>query len=107
MGLILDEKLNFKEHLKGKMSKAYKGIALLRKLQKMISRNSLLAIYKSFIHPHLDYDVIIYHQPNNGSLCQKIESIQYQAAPAITVTIHGISQTKLYNELGIESMKLI
>ena len=32
LGLILDAKLNFKEHLKAKMSKAYKGIAVLRKL---------------------------------------------------------------------------
>ena len=32
LGLILDEKLNFKEHFKEKMSKAYKGIAVLRKL---------------------------------------------------------------------------
>ena len=32
LGLILDEKLNFKEHLKEKMSKAYKAIAVLRKL---------------------------------------------------------------------------
>ena len=106
LGLILDEKLNFKEHLKEKISKAYKGIAVLRKLQNFIPRNSLLTIYKSFIRPHLDYGDIIYHQPNNGSLCQKIESVQYEAALAITGAIHGTSQTKLYNELGIESMKL-
>ena len=31
LGLILDEKLNFKEHLKEEMAKAYKGIAVLRK----------------------------------------------------------------------------
>ena len=88
------------------MSKAYKGIAVLRKLQNIILRNSLVTIYKSFICPHLDYGDIIYHQPNDGNLCQKIESIQYQAALAITGSIHGTSQTKLYNELGIESMKL-
>ena len=29
LGLMLDEKLNFKKHLKKKMSKAYKGIAAL------------------------------------------------------------------------------
>ena len=75
MGLILDEKLSFKEHLKEKMSKAYKGIAALRKLQNIIPRNSLLTIYKSFRCPHLDYGDIIYHQPNKGSFCQKIESI--------------------------------
>ena len=83
LGLILDEKLNFKEHLKEKMSKAYKGIAVLRKLQNIIPRNSLLTICKSFIRPHTDYGDIIYHQPNNVSICQKIESIQYQAALAM------------------------
>ena len=88
------------------MSKAYKGITVLRKLQNIIPRNFLLTIYKSFIRPHLDYGDIIYGQPNNGSFCQKIESIQYQAALAITGAIHGTSQTKLYKELGIESMKL-
>ena len=105
LGLILDEKLNFKDHLKEKMSKAYKGKDVLRKLQNIIPRNSLLTIYKSFICPHLDYGDI-YHQPNTGSFCQKIESIQYQAALAITGAVHGASQTKLFNELGIESMKL-
>ena len=79
------------------MSKAYKGIVILRKLQNIIPRNYLLTIYKPFIRPHLDYGDIIYHQLNNGNYCQKIESIQYQAALAIT---------NLYNELGIESMKL-
>ena len=43
---------------------------------------------------------------NTTSLCQKIESILYQAALAITGAIHETSQTKLYNELGTESMKL-
>ena len=52
LGLILHEKLNFKVYLKEKMSKAYKGIAVLRILQNIIPRNSLLTIYKSFIHPH-------------------------------------------------------
>ena len=104
LGLILHNKLNFKEHLKEKMSKAYKGIAFLRKLENIIPRNSLLAIYKSFIHPHLGD--IFYQQRNNESFCQKIESIQYQAALAIKDAIHRSSQTKLYKKLGIESMKL-
>ena len=104
LGLILDEKLNFKEHLKEKMSKAYKGIDFLRKLENIIPRNSLLTIYKSFVPLHLGD--IIYHQRNNESFCQKIESIQYQAALAIKDAIHRASQTKLYKKLGIESMKL-
>ena len=43
--LILDKKLNFKKQLKEKMSKAYKGITALRKLQNIIPRNSLKIIF--------------------------------------------------------------
>ena len=60
------------EHLKEGMSKDYKGIAVLRKLQNIIPRNSLLTIYKSFIQPQLDYGDIIYQQPNNGSSVRKL-----------------------------------
>ena len=45
LGLILNEKLNFKKHLKEKISKAYKDIAVVRKLQNIISKNSLLTVY--------------------------------------------------------------
>ena len=35
----------------------------------------------------------------------KFERIQYNAALAITAAIKGASQTKLYKELGLESLK--
>ena len=44
-------------------------------------------------------------QPNNESSCQKIETIQYSAALAITSAIKSISQVKLYNELGLQSLE--
>ena len=55
LGLYLDEKLNFSHHIKEKISKAYKGIGVIKKLQNNLPRQSLLTIYKSFIRPHLDY----------------------------------------------------
>ena len=67
--------------------------------------SSLLTIYKSLIRPHLDYGDIIYDQPSNNRLSEKTESIQYNAELAITGTIRGISREKLYQELGLESMK--
>ena len=57
------------------------------------------------MRPHLDYGDIIYDQPNNESFTQKIERIQYSAALAITGVIKGTSQSKLYRELGFESLK--
>ena len=105
LGVYLDEKLNFSYHIKEKMSKAMKGIGVIKKLSNMLPRHSLITIYKVFVRPHLDYGDRLYDQPNNESLFQKIESIQYNTALAITGAIRGTSQTKLYNELGFESLK--
>ena len=100
-----DEKLNFNHHVKEKIAKANKGIGLIRKLAHVLPRQSLLTIYKSFIRPHLDYGDIIYDQPNNESFCNLIEKVQYNAALAITGTIKGTSQLKIYSEFSIESLK--
>ena len=104
LGLYLDEKLNFSHHIKEKISKAYRGIGVIKKLQNFLPRQSLLTIYKSFIRPHLDYGDVVYDQPHNETFCSKLESVQYNAALAITGAIRGTSQTKLYVELGLESL---
>ena len=59
------------------------------KLQTILSRNSLLTIYKSFIRPILDYADVIYDHPANVSFSKKTESVQYNEALAITGTIKG------------------
>ena len=101
----LDEKLNFNHHVKEKIAKGNKGIGLIRKLVHVLPRQPLLTIYKSFIRSHLDYGDIIYDQPNNESFCNLIENVQYNEALAITGAIKGTSQLKIYNELGLESLK--
>ena len=104
LGLYLDEKLNFNRHINVKISKANKGIGIIERLSHILPRKSLITIYKSFIRPHLYCDVI-YDQSYNESFCSKTEQIQYNAALAIAGAIRGKSQSKLYNELGLESLK--
>ena len=69
----LDEKLNFQTYIKEKIAKANKGIGIIHKLAKVLPRESLITIYKSFVRPHIDYGDIIYDQPNNDSFCNMIE----------------------------------
>ena len=47
LGLTLDSKLSFNEHINDKIHQANKGVGLLRKLQIFLSRNSLLFINRS------------------------------------------------------------
>ena len=105
LGLFLDSKLNFSGHINEKIKKATKGINVIRKMNLSLPRSSLLTIYKSFVRPHLDYGDVIYDQPNNTSLSDKIESVQYNAVLAITGAIRGTSKEKLYQELGLESLR--
>ena len=105
LGLILDEKLNFKQHIESAIVKINKGVAVIKKLRYSLPRKSLITIYKAFLRPLIDYGDIIYDQPQNESFCEKLESVQYKAALAITVAIQGSSREKLYQELGLESLK--
>ena len=103
--MYLDEKLNFCHHLTEKIAKTNKGIGVIKNIHNVLPRRALLTTYKCFIRPNLDYGDFIYDQPNNDSFCSKIQSVQYNAALAITGAIRGTSQTKLYRELGLESLK--
>ena len=68
-------------------------------------RDFLVTICKSFISLHLDYADVIFDKPSNATFSNRIESAQYNAALAITGTIRGTSNEKLYQELGSETMK--
>ena len=87
------------------LNKVNKTIGLLRKLQCVLPREALLTIYKSFVRPHLVYGDVVYDKYHNNSLHQKPESIQYNAALAITGIIRGSSREKLHQELGLECLK--
>ena len=97
LGIHLDEKLNFIYHIKEKIPKANKGIGVIKKLNNTLPRKALLTLYKPFVRSHLDYGDIIYDQPNNESFCNKLETVQYNAALVIIGSIQGTSKLKLYN----------
>ena len=105
LGIILDEKLNFKQHIDNAILKINKGISVIKKLRYSLPRKSLVTIYKAFLRPLIDYGDIIYDQPQNESFCEKLESVQYKAALAITGAIQDTSREKIYQELGLESLK--
>ena len=52
----------------------------------------------------MDYGDVIYDQPLNEPLSNRIQSVQYKAALAITEAIQGLSRKKIYQELGLEHL---
>ena len=72
LGLILDEKLSFKQHIESAIAKINKGVAVIKKLRYSLPRKSVITIYKAFLRPLIDYRDIIYDQPQNGTFCGKL-----------------------------------
>ena len=54
LGVMLDSKVIFDEHLKMVSLKTSKTLGLLRKLHNLLPRSVLITIYKAFVRPCLD-----------------------------------------------------
>ena len=63
-GMVLDSRLDFKEHMEIIFKKNSKTIGLLRKLQNLLPKNSLITVCKPFIRPHMEYGDIAYNVYN-------------------------------------------
>ena len=107
LGLILDSQLNFKSHIRQAISKARRGIGMIKYLSKYVSRDVLDQIYKLYVRPHLDYGDIIYHRHDPDKIqnfTTRLEQAQYSAALAVTGAWRGSNRQKLYKELCWESL---
>ena len=67
LGLILDTKLKFNEHLEDKINKCNIIIGSIKKLSLILPTAGLLTIYKAFVRSHPDYADIIYDKPDHES----------------------------------------
>ena len=66
----------------------------MKRLSLILSRESSLRIYESFVRPNLDYADIIYNKPFHVSFKRKIEMVQYKAALVITGVVKGTSSDR-------------
>ena len=104
----------FDKHLSEKIIKAKRNIAIFKYLSKFLPLRALDQMYKALVRYHLDYCDIIYHVPSIthqpplgmtlSSLMEEVERVQYQAALAITDAWQGSSRSKIYDELGWETL---
>ena len=112
LGLLLDSSLSFKKHLNEKIIKAKKNLGIIKHLSIYLPRKTLDQMFKALIRSRLDYSDIIYHMPSVQTqfgvtitdLMEKAERKQYQAALVVTGAWQGSSRSKVYEELGWESL---
>ena len=104
LGIILDDKLNFRNHIASKIKVATKGLGLLKYLSKFMNCEKLNLMYKTYVRPHLDCGDVIYHD-QLSEMMKKLESVQYNAALIVSGCWKGTSMDKINSELGWECLK--
>ena len=112
--IVLDSQLSFYAHIKAAIPKTRKGIDVMKFLSRYLPRHRLNEFHRLHVRPHLDYGDVIYQTP--AKLCEfshneilissmeKLQSVQYSAALAVTGTWRRTSRANLYAELGWESL---
>ena len=55
LGVIIDKKLTWKEHISYLSSKISRGIGMIIKAKKRLNKDALVTLYYSFIYPYMTY----------------------------------------------------
>ena len=83
LGVIIDSKLNWIDHITYIKNKVAKGIGIIRKAQKLLNKKALLNLYHTLIFPYLIYCVEIWgcakktHLPRNITSATCLRRLPY------------------------------
>ena len=118
LGVIVDNKLNFNDHIYTLCAKADKQLNALLRLSKSLDKDSKLAIYKSFIMSNFNFCPVVWMFTSKSSL-NRLEDIQRRALRFVlcdydscyenlltAASVHGI-RINLLRCLAIEVFKCV
>ena len=104
LGVILDNKLNFRLHAQNIYKLASHKIYVLLKIRPYITEKVALRIYKTKILPYIDYGDIFYMSTTNEVL-DKLDKLQYRALRICLGTTYRTPRVELIQRTQIPLLK--
>ena len=83
LGMFLNSDISWNFHVQCLCQNMYFHLSLLRRLRSIFPRGLLLQIYKSYIHPWLDYGITLYGCSTQQNI-DLVQRVQNHAARLIT-----------------------
>ena len=80
VGVLLEENLNLKEHIKYIENKLAKNLTLLKEARPILEKNAVLAFYYPYIHNYFNYTNIAWGNARRTNL-KKVSSQQKHVIP--------------------------
>ncbi|KAK7088855.1 hypothetical protein V1264_024972 [Littorina saxatilis] len=90
LGVILDTKLDFTQHIEHICAKANKTLGFLRRNLKVCSSLTKMLAYKTTVRPILEYACTVW-DPHSDRLITTLEKVQRRAARFVTNRYHNTS----------------
>ena len=100
LGIVIDNKLNWKAHKTHLCNKISKSIAILRFLKSSFPKRILKLIYMSLIHSHINYCNLIWGSAEKGNL-KPILILQKKAVRIITKSGYLHESQPLFQSLEL------
>ena len=82
LGLIIDDRRSWSNHIKEICRKISSAIGALRRIRSLISQSTAVEIYNALIQPHFDYCAPVWDRLSSY-LCEKPQKLQNRAARVI------------------------
>ena len=100
LGVIIDNKINWEDHIKYIAGKVSRGVGMMIKARQYLRKEALLTLYYAFIYPYFTYCNLIWGSTYVSNL-SKLIRLQNAVLRIMCNAKKFDSVTYLYNELGI------
>ena len=105
LGVVIDNKLNWKSHVEYISSKISKACGALAKLRHSLSSKVLVEIYHALVHSYLRYGILTWGTASDATI-KPLQTLINRAVRIMTFAPFGRVDLKpIYKELGVLDVK--
>ena len=87
LGVIIDNKLTFDDHIQSKINTANRIMGLIRRSFTFLDSDSFKKLFKAMVRPHIEFSNTVWH-PRTKKLKDQIENIQRRGSKCINNLAH-------------------
>ena len=106
LGVIMDERLSWKEHIQHIKIKIAKGLGILYKARRLLRSDTLLTLYYSFIYPYYNYAIEVWGDTYK-SYTDTLVKLQKRAIRVITFSSKYEHTLPLFNRLNVLQVRQV
>lgn len=103
IGVTIDNKLKFEEHLMEKVNKANAMMGVIRRTFQFLDSRSFVVLYKAMVRSFFDYASPVW-QPYSKGLIEKMESVQRRATKLVP-GMKDLTYPQRLRKIGIPTLR--